>query len=154
MSEHSLAAVEYASSFGLLYSSTVYMLYVVEKPPIIPPIDGAHLFSQSPKTGDEAMAELEKFLAHNVRSNVEFIPVVRIGAPAEEIARFATEAGVDLITMAMHGRTGLQHIVMGSVAEKVVRIASVPVLTIKPEPMRETILDREDIEMDLHLGQR
>ncbi|MBI2882055.1 MAG: universal stress protein [Candidatus Tectomicrobia bacterium] len=54
------------------------------------------------------------------------------GVPFVEIIRKAREEGCDLIVMATHGRTGLSHILMGSVAEKVVRMADCPVITIRP----------------------
>jgi nucleotide-binding universal stress UspA family protein len=53
------------------------------------------------------------------------------GEPAETIVRFAGERAVDLIVMGTHGRTSLQHVLLGSVAEKVVRLAPCPVLTVK-----------------------
>lgn len=56
---------------------------------------------------------------------------VRMGRPADEILRFAAEEGIDAIFIATHGRTGLAHIMFGSVAEKVVRRAKCPVLTIR-----------------------
>jgi nucleotide-binding universal stress UspA family protein len=54
-----------------------------------------------------------------------------MGHPAETIVRVAQERGADLIVMSTHGRTGLQHVLLGSVAEKVVRLAPCPVLTVK-----------------------
>ncbi len=56
---------------------------------------------------------------------------VTTGDPADAIVRMATELGADLIVMGTHGRTGLPHILLGSVAEKVVRHAPCPVLTIR-----------------------
>ena len=56
---------------------------------------------------------------------------VTTGDAADAIVRMATESGADLIVMATHGRTGLQHVLLGSVAEKVVRHAPCPVLTIR-----------------------
>lgn len=56
---------------------------------------------------------------------------VRMGRPADEILRFAEEEDVDAILIATHGRTGLAHIMFGSVAEKVVRRAKCPVMTIR-----------------------
>src|SRR5262245_47537112 len=56
---------------------------------------------------------------------------VTAGDPAEAIVRMAEELGVDLIVMATHGRTGLPHILLGSVAEKVLRHAPCPVLTVR-----------------------
>ena len=56
---------------------------------------------------------------------------VAAGPPAEIIVRVAHERGADLIVMGTHGRTGLHHMLLGSVAEKVVRLAPCPVLTVK-----------------------
>jgi nucleotide-binding universal stress UspA family protein len=60
------------------------------------------------------------------------------GDPADEILRLAREAGADLIVMGTHGRTGLARLLMGSVAEQVVRRAPCPVLTIRT-PFAETV---------------
>lgn len=56
---------------------------------------------------------------------------VRVGKPADEIIKFAAEHGVDTIVMGTHGRTGIRHLLAGSVAERVVRASTVPVLTIR-----------------------
>lgn len=55
-----------------------------------------------------------------------------VGEPAHEIVAFAKEKGSDLVVVGTHGRTGLQHALMGSVAERVVRKAPCPVLTVRP----------------------
>lgn len=55
-----------------------------------------------------------------------------VGTPSAKIIEVARAENVDLIVMATHGRTGLDHLVMGSVAERVVRMAPCPVLTIRP----------------------
>lgn len=56
------------------------------------------------------------------------------GEPAAEIVAFARERGVDLLVLGTHGRTGLEHALMGSIAERVVRKAHCPVLTVRPPP--------------------
>lgn len=56
---------------------------------------------------------------------------IRLGKPEEEIVRFADENQIDLIVMGTHGRTGLAHLLVGSVAERVVRTSKVPVMTIR-----------------------
>jgi len=97
------------------------------------------------------MKELEDFVAKRISRDLKVIPIVTAGVPAEEIKRFAEEEGIDLIVLATHGRTGLRHILMGSVAERVVRLSGVPVLTVKPRPFREAIIEKDDIENELHL---
>jgi nucleotide-binding universal stress UspA family protein len=56
---------------------------------------------------------------------------LREGLPVDEILRAAKEASADLIVLGTHGRTGLPHVVLGSVAERVVRAAPCPVLTVR-----------------------
>jgi nucleotide-binding universal stress UspA family protein len=135
LSQYSLAALEYASSLGLLYASKVFLLYVVE----------------SGKDAAAGRAALAEFMQRNIGSEISLVPVVRHGHPVIEIKQFAEQEDVDLIVMATHGRTGVRQLFMGSVAEKVVRLSSVPVLTVKPRPIRESILDDTDIEKELHL---
>ena len=144
LSKHSLAAIEYASSTGLLYGSKIFLLYVAD-------VDskGAHHRSEQ-----EARTAMDEFVDKCISPDIRLTPVVRTGSPADEVRRFAEEQEVDLIVIATHGRTGLKHMVLGSVAEKVVRLSSVPVLTVKPHAMREKILKTEDIESDLHLRTR
>ena len=62
---------------------------------------------------------------------VQFVHTMVTGDPATEIVRVAKDEGVDLIVMSTHGRSGLTRVLMGSVAELVVRRASCPVLTFK-----------------------
>jgi len=153
LSDYSLAAMEYASSFGLLYSSKMYLLYVADIPAGLPTMQGIEIDAaiRQRAAEDSFRKELEQFVAGRVSPDIKLTHVVRIGVPAEEIKRFAAEEGIDLIVMATHGRTGLRHIVMGSVAEKVVRISNTPVLTVKPKPLRDSLLRREDVESELHL---
>ncbi|WP_411962846.1 universal stress protein [Haloferax sp. YSMS24] len=57
--------------------------------------------------------------------------VVRIGVPHREILDAIDELGVDLVVMATHGRTGLEHALLGSTTERIVRLADVPVMTVR-----------------------
>jgi len=64
--------------------------------------------------------------------NIEFETVIREGREYQEIIKFALEEEVDLIVLGTHGSTGIGHVLMGSVADKVVRNSPVPVFTIPP----------------------
>jgi len=153
LSEFSLAAIEYATSLGLIYSSKLYLLHVLDYTP--PKFHGrdrdSQLRAHQHAVEGEARRELADFILSKIGLDAKLIPMIRTGSPAHVIKRFAEEEGVDLIVMATHGRAGLRHILMGSVAEKVVRTSSIPVLTVKPQPLRESILNDEDIENELHL---
>jgi nucleotide-binding universal stress UspA family protein len=137
LSEFSLAALDHASSLGLLYAAKLYLLYVNE-----------HVHR---KSEEEARIALEQFVTRRVSPDVKLSQVIRSGHAADKIREFAVEEGVDLIVMATHGRTGVRHALMGSVAERVVRRSPIPVLTIKPAPFRESLILNEDIENELHL---
>ena len=79
--------------------------------------------------GDAVLTQLQDLIPHAFRDRwgVE----LAVGSPTETIVRIASELEVDLIVMGTHGRTGLQHALLGSVAEKVVRLAPCAVLTVR-----------------------
>jgi len=77
--------------------------------------------------------------------------IVRFGDPSKEIVTFAQEEKMDLIIISTHGRTGLSHVLLGSVTERVVRHSLVPVLTVKPLSIQNQIMEEEDIDEQLHL---
>lgn len=82
---------------------------------------------------DHHRADLDKFVARFTDGSVKKSCVLRSGPPYLAIAMAAQEFGADLIIMGTHGRSGLSHVLIGSVAEKVVRSAHCPVMTVKPE---------------------
>ena len=78
---------------------------------------------------EEALTQLRDLMANAFQGSSEV--AVAMGHPADTIVRVARERSADLIVMSTHGRTGLEHVLLGSVAEKVVRLAPCPVLTVK-----------------------
>jgi universal stress protein A len=78
----------------------------------------------------QARATLQAFAQRHLSRSVSAQVRVAVGKPAEQILRVAREAGVDLIAMGTHGRTGWRHTLLGSVAEAVLRQAPCPVLTV------------------------
>src|SRR5919108_2156639 len=80
----------------------------------------------------DARRELALLLPEAEAAHVGVTRLVDMGGPYQKIVETATAEQVDLIVMATHGRTGLSHLVLGSVAERVVRLAPCPVLTIRP----------------------
>ena len=78
---------------------------------------------------DTLAAKAEALAADGVAARV----VVRVGLPWEEIVRLAAEERADMIVMGTRGRTGLDRLLLGSVAERVIRRAPCPVLTVRPD---------------------
>ncbi|HUL59413.1 MAG TPA: universal stress protein [Anaeromyxobacteraceae bacterium] len=95
----------------------------------------------SPKMMDELAAQAARHLDEWKREaegrGCAGVEVARaVGEPAAEIVAFAKANAIDLVVMGTHGRTGLEHALMGSIAERVVRRASCPVLTVRPPAKR------------------
>ena len=159
LSDHSLAALEYASTLCLFYGAKLYLLHVEDvTPPAMYSTYVNDFYGREYRDREigESRQELQNFVESRVvpligSSTVRAEPVLRLGEPVGEILRFVDEERIDLIIIATHGRTGFTHVLMGSVAEKLVRTSPVPVLTVKPLPMRTPVLEQEDIESDLRL---
>ena len=122
-----------------VHGAQVMLLHVIDLPGqlkpdtvIVPDPTGAPI-----NIKDYAVAQAEDHLkdlsARLAKDGVTPQTFIRVGKPDDEIVRFALENGVDLIVMGTHGRTGLAHMLVGSVAERVVRSSTVPVLTIRAE---------------------
>ena len=124
------SALELAAAFG----AKLLLLHVVEPPPypvegIVPSHLGATLLDDLER---QASNDLAQMLSETQGSKLEVARRVVVGIPYRKIVEVAEEEKSDLIVMTTHGRTGLSHLVMGSVAEKIVRTAPCPVLTIRP----------------------
>ena len=125
-----VSAVELAKTFG----SRLTILHVVELPPY--PIEGFVPSSVSSSFIEDLERQATQDLAQVVpeaeASGVAVTRVVAVGTPYRKIIDTAEAEQVDLIVMATAGRTGFSHLVMGSIAERIVRTATCPVLTIRP----------------------
>jgi len=80
---------------------------------------------------EDAQAELHAFARKALKEAVPVQVKVAVGKPAEEILRVACEEKVDLIVMGTHGRTGVRHLLLGSVAEAIARYAPCPVCMVR-----------------------
>jgi universal stress protein A len=134
-SSYSSAAVRYACELADKYGAELHLLHTLEIHPASVPDFGMGL--ALPRYVSESRAAAENGLAELIdpqwSKSRTVVRVVREGSPVSEIVRYAREHEIDLIVMSTHGRTGLVHALMGSVAENVVRTAPCPVLTIRPE---------------------
>ncbi len=132
-SEHSKNALKYAIPFAKQFGASIDLIYVVE--PTIYPADFSFGQIGYPNVEDELRTrgskELEKLIKEEISENVKAHKVVRTGKPFYEINQYASEEEIDLIIIATHGHSGMEHILFGSTAEKVVRKAPCPVLVVR-----------------------
>lgn len=132
-SEYSKEAVAYAFELAQKFGAKLLLLHVIEMPayPIegfVPPSIGSTLIEDLER---QAWADLAQVLPEAQNDKVALTRQVVVGIPYRKIVEVAAAEKADLIVMATHGRTGLGHLLIGSVAERVVRAAPCPVLTIR-----------------------
>lgn len=135
-SEGSAEATQYAFFFAKLYGAELHLLYVLEDSLSKIPVEGNILPPPGEEDSGPPSAGLDKLsaaLRTDVPADLPLIRATRQGFPADEIVRYADKYGIDLIVMATHGRTGLVHALMGSVAEDVIQKAHCAVLTLRPK---------------------
>jgi nucleotide-binding universal stress UspA family protein len=123
---------------------TIMLLHVLE--PISPPVtDGGVVLDDLDARRREAEEYLAPIAAALRSQGVDTSWAIRHGRAADEILAAARESGADMIAMATHGRTGLGRLLFGSVAEAVLRQASVPVFMIRqPLAVETTAAARKD----------
>jgi len=150
-SHDSHAALQWGASLAKRYGARVFLLHVIPKAlaevhPSDPGWEALSLFyniemvserrssRQEPLVIDleeRARNELSRFAHEGLAEPVSLETRIGVGDPVEEILRMAREQAVDLIVMGTHGRTGLRHVLLGSVAERIARAAPCPVFTVR-----------------------
>lgn len=129
-SEASDRAVEQAVGLARETGAELHVLYVVEDIPYAPELMDDEVEDQLRAIGEEA---IESIRARADAAGVEVVPALREGVPHTSILEYADEAGADVVVMGTHGRSGLDRYLLGSVTERIVRTADVPVLTVRME---------------------
>jgi nucleotide-binding universal stress UspA family protein len=132
-SEHSFKALEFATGFAKHFGASLILLHVVE--PTVYPTDFSFGHVAFPNVEDELYRRSEDELARlrdKLKKRMDVTAITRLGKPFLEITEAAKEHRVDLIIIASHGHTGMEHILFGSTAEKVIRKAHCHVLTVRP----------------------
>ncbi|AQL44367.1 universal stress protein UspA [Halorientalis sp. IM1011] len=130
-SDTAQAAVDHAIDHAKRYDATLHTLYVVEEPPIDEG-DAPEVLDAIESTGERAIQDVIDAARAADVGTVE--GSVAEGAPYRAILEYVDQNDIDLVVMGTHGRTGLDRYLLGSVTEKVVRSAPVPVLTVGTEP--------------------
>ena len=124
-SPHSEAALAYGRELAQRCNSALHLMHITENPFLRATVSDR-------RSSEEAAAHwLDDRLTEADRRRGSVAIVEQSDEPAAEILRYAKSANIDLIVMGTHGRTGLARLVLGSVAEAVVRAAPCPVLTVR-----------------------
>ncbi|MDX1748112.1 MAG: universal stress protein, partial [Halobacteriales archaeon] len=111
------------------FDAELHVLYVVDTSAVAPEAGAAGIIEAFEAAGQRAIDEVTDRAASAGVNHVE--GMVGRGVPHRAILEYAKTNGVDLIVMGTHGRTGLDRYLLGSVTEKVVRLAESPVLTVR-----------------------
>jgi len=135
-SDFSQCALRYGCELAKRFSAQLHLLNVVEDIyPLIPdpgmtfpPVETYVVEMQ-----EAARGAILKMPPTDMAGEISVVREVLSGIPFLEIVRYAREQDMDMIVIGTHGRSGLVHALMGSVAEKIVRKAPCPVLTVRPE---------------------
>jgi nucleotide-binding universal stress UspA family protein len=132
--ETTASVLEYGRLMARTFGATLHVLHVPENLFLRP-------MANDPRAIEDGLLEqLGECLTEDDRRSLHAVTAIRQSStPADEIVDYARSADIDLIVMGTHGRRGMAHLLMGSVAETVVRMAPCPVMTIRDhrhEPAR------------------
>ncbi len=132
-----MKGLEYAVELASLFHAELSLVYVL---PVLPPRPTApstpfEIPEYEAILHKEAEQQLKVIISQRLPKNLKVRSLIGHGHPAQEIVRLAGEEKMDLIVIATHGHTGWQHLMVGSVAEKVIRTAPCPVFAVR-EPRK------------------
>jgi nucleotide-binding universal stress UspA family protein len=133
-SAHSEEAVRYACALADRLGAELHLLHILSEflpagpDPLLMPVMPPEYYKENE---DRARETLDHLLDPSWGTPISVVTAVRWGSPVEAIVSYAVDHRNDLVVIATHGRTGLSHVLLGSVAERIVREAPCPVLTIR-----------------------
>ena len=132
-SEGSEHAFDYALSLANQYAAKLLIVHIINEPVDLRGFYVPHISFENleKEIADGAEKMMDRFCSENLAGYDNFEKHVITGVPYEEIVRKAEESGADLIIMGTHGRKGVDHLLFGSTAERVVRNAACPVMTVR-----------------------
>ncbi len=138
-SDHARATLEYAAMLAARFGASIEIVHVWDRPSYVPDTMVVGKAGEPHKSlvdmiRENAEHEMDEFLKRaKLPADVTVSHHLEAGEPASTIIKVLEERGGDLVVMGTHGRTGVKHLLLGSVAEKLVRLSPIPVLTIPPE---------------------
>jgi nucleotide-binding universal stress UspA family protein len=133
-SDPSQQAIQYARRFAAPSQAELLLLYVIE--PVAYPAELGVVINLDADLAERALGELEKLRQQHLGDYPSARCLVRSGVADAEIVNTAKDEHADLIVIGTHGFSGLKHLLLGSTAERVVRDAPCPVLTVRHHPAK------------------
>jgi nucleotide-binding universal stress UspA family protein len=132
-SEHSQNALANAKEIAKSYETKIHLLHIIEETihPAYSLSGKSSIFDIVPNIKEDCERRLKKMISEKIGEEVKTQIHIVSGQAANEIINFAKNNSMDLIVIATHGLTGLEHLLLGSTTEKVVRMSSCPVFTVK-----------------------
>ncbi len=135
-SSQSDSALDYAVTLAGAFKASLVLLYVFEDPyataAYAPDVHGSGPLAATPSMIQGDQTQLGSRVVRAQQSGLSVTSDFVWGNPSKIIPEYAAAQGIDLIVMGTHGRTGVAHLILGSVAERVVRVAPCPVLAVRP----------------------
>ena len=141
-SNNAKSAQDYACELADQFGAQLHVLTVVQDAALILPETGMFLTLPLPSVQeivDSAEKELQNVLDPAWASRHDVVLRVLVGTPFVEIVRYSQDQHIDMIVMGTHGRTGLNHVMLGSVAERVLRKSACPVLTVRSPELQDDL---------------
>jgi len=133
-SEASKQSLPYAEAFAKKFGAALTLVYVAPAQ-VAAELSRVGIVLEEKLAQEKARESLEQFRAKELSRSLPVETQLRTGSPYVEINKAAEDLSADLIIISTHGRTGLKHLLLGSTAERVVRHATCPVLTIREQPL-------------------
>jgi len=129
------SALDYATTLAGSFTASLVLLYVFEDPfataAYAPDVHGSGRPRATQPMIQDDQTQLGSRVARARQQGLAVTSDFVWGNPSKIIPEYAAAQGIDLIVMGTHGRTGVAHLILGSVAERVVRVAPCPVLTVR-----------------------
>jgi nucleotide-binding universal stress UspA family protein len=142
MSDTAARALRYASALAKRFDARLLVIYA---DPFTPPMDFAGTAAMTVRRDDlieSAREQLEVHVEQNVAPSVPYDARVLAQSPVDAILEQACDTGADLIVMGTHGRSGLRRLIIGSVTEAIIRLASAPVIAINSFSGEQTAINK------------
>jgi nucleotide-binding universal stress UspA family protein len=140
LTENSSKILPYLLSMAEKFNSQIYVLHVVQDLQrwgnVFIPHSSTEVYQKEALQGAEKA--MDRVCEEQFRSCPNFQRMIVSGDPASKILEIIVSEGIDMVVMGTHGRKGLEHVIMGSVADNVVKKSPVPVLVVNPYTVDKT----------------